>query len=119
MHGKCQQTFPPSSEQRILDPEARASLEKLNATGHVRDEALTSLHAHPVRAARFAIGQKRLALAHVRGDDPNDIALQAADTALVGVLDCLDDYRGPVRFTTWASKFAFLEAAAVDRTSAP
>jgi RNA polymerase sigma-70 factor (ECF subfamily) len=36
--------------------------------------------------------------------------MQAADDALVSVLAHLDDYRGESRFTTWAWKFAFLEA---------
>ena len=48
---------------------------------------------------------------HLRGDELDDIAMQAADDALVGVLRRLDDFRGASRFTTWAYKFALLEAA--------
>ena len=51
------------------------------------------------------------ALPHLRGDELDDIALQAADDALVSVLRRLDDFRGESRFTTWAYKFALLEAA--------
>jgi RNA polymerase sigma-70 factor (ECF subfamily) len=47
---------------------------------------------------------------HLRGGDFDDIALQSADDALVAVLSKLDDYRGGSRFTTWAYKFALLEA---------
>jgi RNA polymerase sigma-70 factor (ECF subfamily) len=47
---------------------------------------------------------------HLRGDD-DDIALEAADDALVAVLARLDEFRGASRFTTWAYKFALLEAA--------
>jgi RNA polymerase sigma-70 factor (ECF subfamily) len=36
--------------------------------------------------------------------------MQAADDALVAVLAKLDHYRGASRFTTWAYKFALLEA---------
>ncbi len=36
--------------------------------------------------------------------------MQAADDALVAVLSKLDDFRGASRFTTWAYKFALLEA---------
>ena len=36
--------------------------------------------------------------------------MQAADDALVAVLAKLDDFRGASRFTTWAYKFALLEA---------
>ena len=50
-------------------------------------------------------------LPHLRGNDLEDIANQAADDALVSVLARLDDFRGESRFTTWAYKFALLEAA--------
>ena len=36
--------------------------------------------------------------------------MQAANDALVAVLAKLDDFRGASRFTTWAYKFALLEA---------
>jgi RNA polymerase sigma-70 factor (ECF subfamily) len=45
------------------------------------------------------------------GGDLEDIANQAADDALMGVLRRLDDFRGASRFTTWAYKFALYEAA--------
>ena len=48
---------------------------------------------------------------HLRGDDLDDIANEAADDALVSVLRRLDDFRGASRFTTWAYKFGLLEAA--------
>ena len=64
-----------------------------------------------MRAARFEVGRRRRALAHLRGDELDDIALQAADDALVSVLARLADFRGESRFTTWAYKFALLEAA--------
>jgi len=50
-------------------------------------------------------------LPHLRGDELDDIALEAADDALLSVLRRLDDFRGASRFTTWAYKFALLEAA--------
>jgi RNA polymerase sigma-70 factor (ECF subfamily) len=37
--------------------------------------------------------------------------MQGADDALVAVLAKLDSYRGDSKFTTWAYKFALLEAA--------
>ena len=37
--------------------------------------------------------------------------MEAADDALMSVLRRLDDFRGESRFTTWAYKFALLEAA--------
>ena len=46
----------------------------------------------------------------MRGEELDDIAMQAADDALMAVLAKLDDFRGESRFTTWAYKFALLEA---------
>jgi RNA polymerase sigma-70 factor (ECF subfamily) len=46
----------------------------------------------------------------VRGEELEDIATQAADDALMAVLSKLEQYRGASRFTTWAYKFALLEA---------
>jgi RNA polymerase sigma-70 factor (ECF subfamily) len=75
-----------------------------------RDGAIGTLHALLLRAARSEVGRRRAALAHVRGEELDDIATQAADDALMAVLAKLDDFRGESRFTTWAYKFALLEA---------
>src|SRR4029079_6571648 len=63
------------------------------------------------KGARFEVSRRRTTHPHVRGDDFDDLAQQAADDALVSVLRRLDDFRGASRFTTWAYKFALLEAA--------
>src|SRR5829696_5988848 len=73
-------------------------------------EAVAELHALLLRAARFEVGRRRAALSYVRGEELDDLANQAADDALMAVLGKLDDYRGASRFTTWAYKFALLEA---------
>ena len=44
--------------------------------------------------------------------------MQAADDALVAVLAKLDTFRGASRFTTWAYKFALLEAGVKARRRA-
>jgi RNA polymerase sigma-70 factor, ECF subfamily len=85
-------------------------VEALRADGAERDEAIAALYDLLLRAARFEIGRRRAALAYVRGEDIEDLAVQAADDALVAVLAKLDTYRGASRFTTWAYKFALLEA---------
>jgi RNA polymerase sigma-70 factor, ECF subfamily len=59
----------------------------------------------------FECARRRPALPHLRGNDLDDIATQAADDALISVLARLDDFRGASRFTTWVYKFALLEAA--------
>ena len=77
----------------------------------MRDEAIAGLHALLVRAARFEVARRRAAMPGWDGDDLDDIALQSADDALVAVLAKLDEFRGDSRFSTWAFKFALLEAA--------
>jgi RNA polymerase sigma-70 factor (ECF subfamily) len=93
-----------------LDAESQAWLDALRGTGPSRAAAVARLHELLVRAARFELSRRRAALSYVRGEELGDIALQAADDALVAVLAKLDDYRGASRFTTWAYKFALLEA---------
>ena len=56
------------------------------------------------------VSRRRAALSQVRGEELDDLALQADDDALVAVLAKLDDYRSASRFTTRAYKFALLEA---------
>jgi RNA polymerase sigma-70 factor, ECF subfamily len=82
----------------------------LRSEGAERDEAIARLYDLLLRAARFELGRRRAALSYVRGEELDDIATQAADDALMAVLGKLDDYRGASRFTTWAYKFALLEA---------
>ncbi|HEU0245933.1 MAG TPA: sigma-70 family RNA polymerase sigma factor [Gaiellaceae bacterium] len=95
----------------LLDAESRAWLRDLRGGGATRDEAIARLHALLLKASRFEVARRRQALPHVRGGDLDDIALQAADDALMSVLAHLDDFRGASRFTTWVYKFALLEAA--------
>lgn len=94
-----------------LDPESREWLRSLRARGAGYDDAVGRLHALLLGAARFEVARRRPALPHLRGDELPDIAMQAADDALMSVLRRLDDFRGDSRFTTWAYKFALLEAA--------
>jgi RNA polymerase sigma-70 factor, ECF subfamily len=96
---------------RPLDHESREWLRSLRADGSEREAAVARLHALLLRAARFEVARRRPTLPHLRGDDLDDVANQAADDALVSVLARLDSFRGLSRFTTWAYKFALLEAA--------
>ena len=99
-----------------LDEESREWLRCLRADGPVKEEAVARLHALLLRAALFEVARRRPTLPHLRGDDLDDIANQAADDALISVLRRLDDFRGASRFTTWVYKFALLEAAVKLRT---
>src|SRR3954463_11150566 len=90
---------------------ARPWVEELRADGPRGRAAVADLHALLLKAARFEIGRRAAELAHLRGGDQEDLAQQAADDALMAVLRKLDQFRGESRFTTWAYKFALLEAA--------
>ena len=92
------------------DAESRNWVAALREPGR-RDEAVARLHELLLRAARFEVNRRRATLPHLRGDDLDDLAMQSADDALVAVLAKLGTYRGESRFTTWAYKFALLEAA--------
>lgn len=93
------------------DRESQDWISALRAEGQRRDEAVARLHELLLRAARFEVARRRNLTPHLRGDDFDDLAQQSADDALVAVLAKLGDFRGDSRFTTWAYKFALLEAA--------
>src|SRR5918992_4202175 len=95
----------------ILDADSREWLRCLHAEGATYDDAVARLHALLLRAARFEVARRRPTLPHLRGNELEDIATEAADDALMSVLGRLDDFRGRSRFTTWVYKFALLEAA--------
>jgi RNA polymerase sigma-70 factor, ECF subfamily len=111
--------------QRVTAPavldreaEARAWLGALRATGAERDDAIRRLHELLLRAARFELGRRRRMLAYSSRDTLDDLAMQSANDALTAILAKLDDYRFESRFTTWAYKFAILEAAVRTRRRA-
>jgi RNA polymerase sigma-70 factor, ECF subfamily len=99
-----------SIEPVRVDAESRIWIARLQAGAADRDAAIAELHALLLRAARFEVRRRSAAYRHLRGDDLDDLAHQSADDALVAVLGKLDDFRGASRFTTWAYKFALLEA---------
>jgi RNA polymerase sigma-70 factor (ECF subfamily) len=94
-----------------LDPESRAWLDALRGEGHEREQATARLYELLLGASRFEVHRRKGAMPHLRGDDFDDLAHQAASDAMMAVLAKLDDFRGESRFTTWAYKFALLEAA--------
>ncbi len=95
-----------------LDDESRDWLEALSGIGPTREAAIERLHALLLRAARFEVARRQRAVGISGGPgDLADLAMQSADDALVAILSKLRTYRGDSRFTTWAYKFALLEAA--------
>jgi RNA polymerase sigma-70 factor (ECF subfamily) len=94
-----------------LDAVSRSWVEELALPPGQRDAAVGRLHAYLLRVARFELGRRQRALASVARAELDDLAVQAADDAVVAVLRKLPSYRGAGRFTTWAAKFAILEAS--------
>src|SRR5947209_10806340 len=92
-----------------LDPESRAWLETLRSDGARYDAAIMRLHALLLSEARYQVRRRTASLAHPSGRDLDDLAMQAADDALVAILGKLDRFRGDALFTTWARRFAELE----------
>ena len=84
-------------------------VEALSTPGRARDDAVERLHALLLRASRFEVARRRRALGYVR-ENLDDLATQAADDALMAIRAKRAPARGESRFTTWAYKFAVLEA---------
>jgi RNA polymerase sigma-70 factor (ECF subfamily) len=105
--GPAMQEAPTSSDRRGPDAESLAWVEALSCAGRRHDEAVAALHALLLRAARFEVARR----GGGRSGEFDDLATQAADDALMAIMRKLHTYRGDSRFTTWAYKFALLEAA--------
>jgi RNA polymerase sigma-70 factor (ECF subfamily) len=80
-----------------------------------REDALETLHSLLLRATRFVMSRRRDQLAGLGRGEVDDLAVQAADDALMSILSALDDFHGASSFTTWACKFAVHEAGAMVR----
>ena len=100
------------------DVESRRWLQRLGVDAHDRPAAIAELHELLRAAARYEVRRRARSLMHVDRAELEDLAAQCADDALVAVLAKLGDYRGASRFTTWAHKFALLEAATAMRRRA-
>ena len=102
---------PPSSlRPRPADAETRDWLTALSGSGRQREDAVERLHALLLRASYFEIARRRRAIGEGYDAAVDDLAMQAADDALVAIMSKLHRFRGESRFTTWAYKFAVLEA---------
>jgi RNA polymerase sigma-70 factor, ECF subfamily len=91
---------------------------RLSCTGAERDAAVAELHDLLLRTARFEISRRRAAFPQLGGANLTNLAWQSADDALMSILRRLGDFRGDSQFTTWACKFAVVEAGAKVRRHA-
>ena len=98
----------PLAGRRLTTPVAAAGAASARAARRRSRE----LHGLLLRAARFELGRApRRARRTCAARSSTTSRMQAADDALVAIMGKLDDFRGDSRFTTWAYKFALLEAA--------
>ena len=104
--------------QDAVRAESDAWLSSLRAHGEERELAIVRLHALLLRAARFEAARRRPIHPRLGGAEIDDLAMQAADDALLAVLSRLDTFRGASRFTTWAYKFAIYQTAVAVRRRA-
>jgi RNA polymerase sigma-70 factor, ECF subfamily len=102
----------PAIDARRLDERSRAWIDALHARSPRREEAIKRLHALLLREARFEVGRRTASLSHPSGTDLDDLAMQAANDAVVAILAKLDQFRGDSLFTTWARRFVQREAPA-------
>jgi RNA polymerase sigma-70 factor (ECF subfamily) len=107
-----------SSSRRASARDSEEWLAALRGPTSARSRACAELHALLLRGAHFELGRRRASLAHVPDGELDDLAMQAADDALVAILAKLDRFRGESRFTTWAYKFVLLEAGVKARRRA-
>jgi RNA polymerase sigma-70 factor (ECF subfamily) len=84
-------------------------VERLRPGAPRRDETVADLHRLLLRVAYYELSRRRSRLPSLAGPEFDDVAHQAADDALVSLLDRLDRFRGESRFTTWAYKFVLFE----------
>jgi len=100
-----------ATEPVVLDARSDAWLAALRDTGAGKDEAVGQLHAMMLRVARWQVQRLRHTVGRIDADELDVLAQQAADDATIAVLGHLDDFAGRSRFTTWAFKFAVLQAS--------
>ena len=89
----------------------------LSLPGPEQDEAMRALHGLLLRAALRQV-RRMAAGAGIGASTVEELANQAADEALMALLGKLHSFEGRSRFTTWAYKFAVLQAATAVRTLA-
>jgi len=101
-----------SGAQGALDADSRRWVEQLRV-GHPRHhQSVARLHDVLQRVAEYELSRRRHQLRSIRGPEFDDLAQQAANDAVVNVMNRLDEFRGHSRFTTWAYTFVMFEVSA-------
>jgi RNA polymerase sigma-70 factor (ECF subfamily) len=90
----------------------------LTGAGPEREEALRRLHVLLLRGARVQVSRMSALCAGMGRGQVEDVVNLAADEAMVAVLGKLSTFERRSLFTTWAYKFAVLQAAVEVRRQA-
>ena len=115
MTPRAQLTMTPTSELADVPFDWPAALTAGGVTGQT---AMRDLHGLMLRAARHQVRRMHGAIADLGPDRCDEIAQTAADEALTVLMAKLHTFEGRSRFTTWAYKFAILQAATEVRRQA-
>ena len=105
---------PQSASQLDADPRVAEPADWVTALqggGSEQLEALRSLHSLMLRACGHQVWRMRAALPDASPEELDLMVNQAADEAMTALLGKLHTFEGRSRFTTWAFKFAILQAA--------
>jgi RNA polymerase sigma-70 factor (ECF subfamily) len=94
---------------RDAERESATLLQDLLRPGVVRDAAIAKLHTLLLRVARAEAGRRRSRLPDRVVEEVDDLCFQAANDAVMTILEKLAEFRGAARFTTWACKFVIFE----------
>lgn len=93
-----------------LDAESADWVRVLTARGPEHEVALARLHERLQTIARHEM-HRRSGASRIPASELSDLAHQAADDAMIAILDKLGTFRGESRFTTWAYRFVVLEVS--------
>jgi RNA polymerase sigma-70 factor (ECF subfamily) len=99
-----------SSAARALDADSAHWVRALRSAGPEQDAAVGRLHERLVRVARSEVNRRAHA-GGVTGPELDDLAHQAAEDALMAIVEKVGQFRGDSRFTTWAYRFVVLEVS--------
>ena len=102
----------PATRAGPSPPAERDWISALSTPGPRQAMAHAELHGLMLRAARHQVWRMRSLLGDVGADTIDVLVNQSADEAMTALLNKLHAFEGRSRFTTWAYKFAVLQAAA-------
>lgn len=86
-------------------------LRDLQSEGLARTSAVQDLREYLLKAIFLYYHRRRSDLSHLARDELAQMAEDAAQDALLRILDKLDTFRGDSKFTTWAYRVAINQAA--------